>query len=127
VSFTPSLKGFQPGAHAFHVHERPDCGPGMSSGKPVAGLAAGAHYAGRHTAMGGMQMGNAHTHMTMAGDLPELVAMADGSVTLPVTKSGLTLAELRGKSVMIHSYGEQPSDPNKPKGGGARIACAVIP
>ena len=128
VSFTPSLKGFPPGPHAFHVHQKPDCGPAMSGGKPVAGLAAGAHYAGRQqAAVGGMQMGDTHAQMAMAGDLPELVAAADGSITKPVTKKGLTVDELHGKSVMIHAYGEQPPDPSKPKGGGARFACGIIP
>src|SRR4051812_31664303 len=62
VSFTPDLRGFGPGSHAFHIHEKPDCGPGMSNGRPVAGLAAGAHYngAGSHDGMAG------HGQMAMA-------------------------------------------------------------
>lgn len=125
VSFTPNLGGFAQGSHAFHVHENPDCGPGLSNGRKVAGLAAGAHYngPGSHDRMAG------HDQMAMAmrGDLPELVAAADGSMTRPVVKNDLTLAELHGRSVMIHEYGEQPSDPAQPTGGGARVACAVIP
>jgi Cu-Zn family superoxide dismutase len=125
VSFTPDLRGFGPGAHAFHVHEKPDCGPGASNGRPVAGLAAGAHYngAGGHDGMAG----HGQMAMAMRGDLPELMAAADGTVTKSVVKKDLTLAELHGRSVMIHEYGEQPSDPAKPKGGGARVACAIIP
>jgi Cu-Zn family superoxide dismutase len=124
VSFTPDLHGFAQGLHAFHVHEKPDCGAGTSGGKQVAGLAAGAHYAG---SMGGHGMSGHNMTMPMAGDLPELMASADGSITKPVVKPGLTLAELHGRSIMIHEYGEQPADPAKPKGGGARIACALIP
>lgn len=146
----PNLRGFGPGPHAFHVHQRPDCGPGMKDGKKIAGLAAGDHYDGStdHGAMtGGVHMAGgagghshaagghgptAHSHaghgqMAMRGDLPELVAAADGSITAPVRKQGLTLAELRGRSIMIHAHGEQPSDPSQAKGGGARIACAVVP
>lgn len=127
ISITPNLRGFAQGQHAFHVHEKPDCGPGVSNGKNVAGLAAGAHYNGAqmpgmagHDQMG--QMG-----MTMRGDLPELTAGAEGSITKAVTKTGLMLAELHGRSIMIYAYGEQPTDQAKPKGGGARVACAVIP
>lgn len=119
ISIMPNLRGFAPGPHAFHVHEKPDCGPAVQNGKHVAGLAAGGHYNGAG--------GHGHGHMAMRGDLPELTAAADGAVTMPIAKTGLTLAELRGRSVMIHEYGEHPADPKKPKGGGARIACAVIP
>jgi Cu-Zn family superoxide dismutase len=124
VSFTPDLRGFGQGAHAFHVHEKPDCGPGVSGGKKVAGLAAGAHYSG---AGGHGMAGHGQMAMAMLGDLPELMATADGGIAKAVVKNGLTLAELHGRSIMIHEYGEQPSDPAKPKGGGARVACAVIP
>jgi superoxide dismutase, Cu-Zn family len=125
VSFTPDLRGFGQGSHAFHVHEKPDCGPGASNGQKVAGLAAGAHYnrAGSH----GATPGHGQMAMAMRGDLPELTATPDGRMTKAVVKKDLTLAELHGRSVMIHEYGEQPPDPAKPKGGGARVACAVIP
>src|SRR4029078_6191943 len=46
VSFTPDVRWFGQGSHAFDVHEKPDCGPGVSNGRQVAGLAAGAHYNG---------------------------------------------------------------------------------
>ena len=120
VSFVPDLKGFKPGRHAFHVHENPDCGPGMANGKPVAGLAAGGHYMGsQHAAMS--MPGMAHDAMPMAGDLPDLLADKNGAITKAVEKKGLTLAELHGKSLMIHR------DASAKAGGGARIACAVIP
>ena len=38
---TPNLTGLPPGANAFHIHENPNCGAGMKSGKKVAGLMAG--------------------------------------------------------------------------------------
>ena len=125
VSFTPDRRGFGQGSHAFHVHEKPDCGPGVSNGRQVAGLAAGAHYNGASSRDG--MAGHGQMVIAMRGDLPELMATADGSMTKAVVKKDLTLAELHGRSVMIHEYGEQPSDPAKPRGGGARVACAVIP
>jgi len=41
---TPNLTGLPPGAHALHIHENPNCGAGMKSGKKVAGLIASGHY-----------------------------------------------------------------------------------
>ena len=38
---TPNLTGLPTGAHAFHIHEKPNCGAGMKSVKKVAGLMAG--------------------------------------------------------------------------------------
>lgn len=141
ITITPNLHGFTPGPHAFHIHLNPSCDPGMKDGKKVAGLAAGGHYMGMGDAANGMagmsgsdmkdkDMGMASgamgPQMKMRGDLPELTANADGTITAPVTKKGLTLAEFRNRSVIVHAYGETPSDPTLPKGGGARFACAVI-
>ena len=42
-------------------------------------------------------------------DLPDITAGTDG----------------RGRSIMVHRYGT--NDPGKPKGGGPRYACDVIP
>ena len=33
--FAPNLKGLTPGLHGFHVHQNPDCGPGVKNGKKV--------------------------------------------------------------------------------------------
>src|SRR5574342_1342925 len=44
LELVPMLSDLAPGTHGFHVHEKPDCGPGMKDGKPGAGLAAGGHY-----------------------------------------------------------------------------------
>jgi len=39
----------------------------------------------------------------------------------------LTLADLKGRSIMIHANGDNHSDtPKKLGGGGARVACGVI-
>src|SRR5208337_4334485 len=38
-----NLTGLPPGAHAFHIHQNPDCGPKEKDGVMVPGLAAGAH------------------------------------------------------------------------------------
>jgi len=125
IMLHPDIKGLAPGAHAFHIHQNGDCSPGMKGGKKVAGLAAGGHYgAGERGAAG--QGASGHGMHKPAGDLPELQVDVAGHAGTPVPVVSLSLAEIKGRSIMIHAYGETPTDPKLPKGGGARIACGVI-
>ena len=119
----PHLSGLLPGMHGFHIHQNPDCSPSVKDGKQVAALAAGGHLdpagTGRHEG----PYGNGHL-----GDLPTLYAGNDGNATLPVLAPRLKVADLKGHSVMIHAGGDNYSDqPEKLGGGGARVACGVIP
>lgn len=121
--FTPDLAGLAPGLHGFHVHENPDCGPGEKDGAMVPGLAAGGHYdpagTGRHEG----PYGEGHL-----GDLPPLYVDGDGRATLPVLAPRLKAADLKGRSLMIHAGGDNYADhPAKLGGGGARVACGVVP
>jgi Cu-Zn family superoxide dismutase len=118
VTITPKLEGLRPGKHAFHIHQNPDCGPAMEKGRMVAGLKAGGHY---DPTREGHKMGDHKPH----GDLRELMADADGTATKPVKSNKLKVAMVRGRSIMVHRFGE--NEPGKPKGGGARLACGVIP
>ena len=120
---TPKLSGLPPGQHGFHIHETGDCGPGMNEGKQAAGFAASGHYDPAHTKkhLGPL---SAAGHR---GDLPVLVVDSQGDATQPVTAPHLTVAQIRGRSVMIHAGGDNYSDTPLPLGGGgARIACGVI-
>lgn len=120
---TPNLKDLTPGNHAFHIHENPDCGPAMKDGKKVAGLKAGGHYNPTNVGHG---HGKKHGHgMTPHGDLPDITANADGMATKAVMTDKLKVDQIRGRAIMVHEFGT--SDPGKPKGGGGRFACAVIP
>ena len=121
--FTPRFTDLPPGIHGFHIHQNADCSAAMKEGKSVAGLAAGGHYdpakMGKHEG----PMGNGHL-----GDLPVLTVgpdgKAEGAVTAPHIK---TLAEIKGRSLMIHAGGDNYSDLPAPLGGGgARIACGII-
>ncbi len=120
--FTPALSGLAPGIHGFHVHEKPSCEAQEKDGKKVAALAAGGHYdpakSGRH----GTPWGDGHL-----GDLPPLFVEANGNASQPVLAPRLKMADLKGRSLMIHAGGDNHADhPAALGGGGARVACGVI-
>lgn len=122
LALTTNLKDLSPGAHGFHVHENPDCAVKEKDGKMTAGLAAGGHYdpdkSGKHEGPTG------HGHV---GDLPALTVGADGGAKLRLVAPRLKVADLKGRSLMIHAGGDNYSDQPQPLGGGgARIACGVV-
>lgn len=120
--FTPLLTGLTPGLHGFHVHQNPDCSAGMKEGKQVPGLAAGGHY---DPAMTGKHEG--HEGKGHLGDLPALTVGADGKAVTAVIALRLKMADVKGRSLMIHAGGDNYSDQPAPLGGGgARVACGVI-
>jgi superoxide dismutase, Cu-Zn family len=120
--FTPQLADLTPGVHGFHVHQNPDCAAGMKEGKPTPGLAAGGHYdpvaSGKHEG----PTGKGHL-----GDLPALTVGVDGKTTTAVVAPRLKIADMKGRSLMIHAGGDNYADQPAPLGGGgARVACGVI-
>jgi Cu-Zn family superoxide dismutase len=120
---TPKLSGLPPGEHGFHIHDKGDCGPGMNQGKPAAGFAAGGHYDPAHTQK---HLGPLST-AGHRGDLPVLVVDDGGDATKAVVAPHLTVEQIRGRAIMIHTGGDNYSDTPVPLGGGgARIACGVI-
>lgn len=117
-----SLSKLPPGQRGFHVHENPSCNPGTQDGKPVAGLGAGGHYDPGRT---GKHLGpNGAGHI---GDLPVLMVDANGQARTNITAKRLSVDALRGRSLMIHAGGDSYNEPPALGGGGARIACGVIP
>jgi superoxide dismutase, Cu-Zn family len=120
--FTPQLADLTPGLHGFHVHQNPDCSAGMKEGKQVPGLAAGGHY---DPAMTGKHEG--HEGKGHLGDLPALTVGADGKAVTAVIAPRLKMADVKGRSLMIHAGGDNYADQPAPLGGGgARAACGVI-
>jgi len=120
--FTPMLTGLTPGAHGFHVHQNADCAAAMKDGKQVPALAAGGHYdpAGANKHLGPQGAGH-------LGDLPAITVGADGKAVTAVVAARLKLADVKGRSLMIHAGGDNYSDQPVPLGGGgARVACGVI-
>jgi Cu-Zn family superoxide dismutase len=122
VSFKVAVSGLPQGQRGFHVHEKGDCGPAMKDGKMTAGVAAGAHYdpEGKKSHKGPKGAGH-------KGDLPALNASAKGDVNQAVTAPHLKLADVQGRSLVIHEGGDNYSDTPESGGGKGRIACGVIP
>jgi Cu-Zn family superoxide dismutase len=88
----------------------------------VAALGAGGHLDPAGTGRHGEPWGDGHL-----GDLPALVVAADGSADMPVLAPRLKLADVRGRSLMVHAGGDNHSDhPQALGGGGARVACGII-
>ena len=121
TSFKVSVKGLPAAQRGFHVHEKGDCGPGMKDGKMEAGIAAGGHYdqEGHESHKG--PKGKGHK-----GDLPLLKGSASG-IEQTVTAPRLKLADIKGRSIVIHEGGDNYSDTPENGGGKGRVACGVIP
>jgi Cu-Zn family superoxide dismutase len=120
--FTPALSGLAPGLHGFHVHQNPACGAQEKDGKMVPGLAAGGHYDPAQTNLHATPWGDGHL-----GDLPPLFVDADGNASQPVLAPRLKMADMKGRSLMVHAGGDNHSDHPAPLGGGgARVVCGVV-
>lgn len=120
---TPALSGLSPGAHGFHVHQNGSCAPATKDGKAIAAGAAGGHLDPEGRSGHGAPWGDGHL-----GDLPALFVAEDGQATQPVLAPRLQLSDLAGHALMIHAGGDNYADAPAPLGGGgARIACGVVP
>jgi Cu-Zn family superoxide dismutase len=122
--FTPSLTQLPPGLHGFHVHENASCAPATKDGTATAALGAGGHFDPKGTKHHGEPWGDGHL-----GDLPALYVAPDGTAVYPVLAPRMkSLAEIRGRSLMVHAGADNHADHPMPLGGGgARMACGVIP
>lgn len=121
--FTPALTSLTPGLHGFHVHQNPDCKPKEKDGKMVPALGAGGHYDPAKTNRHGAPWGDGHL-----GDLPALYVDAGGNAAQPVLAPRLKMADLAGRSLMIHVGGDNHADHPAPLGGGGpRVACGLTP
>ncbi|MES1204752.1 MAG: superoxide dismutase [Cu-Zn] SodC [Pseudomonadota bacterium] len=122
VEMAVELTGLTPGEHGFHLHENGSCEPADKDGKKTPGQAAGPHWDPDATKAHKGPGGGGHK-----GDLPKLTVPEGGKVKAKLPLTGLTIAELAGKSLMIHAGGDNYSDTPKPLGGGGdRIVCGVI-
>lgn len=103
--------------HGFHVHEKGDCS------------APDASSAGGHFNPAGVAHGKFSAAVHHAGDLPSLVADANGRARLDFALPGATLdagpGSIMGHSVVVHGAADDFT--TQPSGNsGARVACGVI-
>ena len=122
--FVPNLHlpGATAGEHGFHMHEFPSCGAKGPDGKTGAGLAAGGHYDPEKTGHHLGPKGKGHL-----GDLPSLTFDDKGSAYAAEAAPRLKVDDLRGHALVIHAGGDNYDDNPPLGGGGARIACGVVP
>jgi Cu-Zn family superoxide dismutase len=110
----PDLNGLEPGPIGLHIHENPSCAA-STDGAP--GMGAGSHYDPEGKGAHKGPYGDGHK-----GDLPVLIVEQDGSATIPSLAPHLKLADLEGRSLMVHAgkddYGSSP--------GGGRAYCGII-
>ena len=123
IELDTNLKGLPAGEHGFHLHENGNCAPADKEGVKTAGQSAGAHYDPDATKAHKGPGGGGHK-----GDLPKLEVSEKGTSKAKLQVAGLKLEDVAGRALMIHDGGDNYSDQPKPLGGGgARIACGVVP
>jgi len=115
VLLTPALHDLPPGMHGFQVHQNPLC--------VNYGMAAGGHFDPEKTdEHKGPYNGSGHL-----GDLPALFVDDDGRAKMPMVAPRLKLADIAGRSLIIHEGEDNYADfPERQGGEGGRIACGVI-
>jgi superoxide dismutase, Cu-Zn family len=121
-----SLTGIVAGQHGLHLHEKGDCAPGPIQGAVAAAGAAGGHFDPDATGVHAGPTGEGHR-----GDLPvlEITTVESGKpFAIELLAPRLTLADVKGRALIIHAGGDTYTDTPAPLGGGgARIACGVVP
>jgi Cu-Zn family superoxide dismutase len=116
LKISAQVSGLTPGAHGFHIHESGDC-------SAADAMSAKGHFNPDAKAHG--DPGRPEHH---AGDMPNLLANAQGEATYSFELMGATLSDLTdilGRNVVVHAdpddYKSQPAG-NSDK----RVACGVI-
>jgi Cu-Zn family superoxide dismutase len=118
VLVSADLEGLAPGAHGFHIHETGACSPDFD--------AAGGHYNPGGTGHGVLDAGGFH-----AGDLPNVLAGADGNARADFFTPNVTLADgaanslfdADGSAIIVHV---NPDSYGADAGAGGRVACGVV-
>jgi Cu-Zn family superoxide dismutase len=114
-------KGLPPGKHGLHIHRDGSCGIGKVNDKDAPAGAAGPHFDPANTGKHLGPDGAGH-----AGDLPNLEVKEDGTGTLKASSQKFKLADLKGRTVVVHANPDNYTDDPPLGGSGGRIACGVI-
>jgi len=120
VKIVVGLHGLPPGRHGFHFHNVGRC-------EPPAFASAGGHFNPLSKQHGFVNPQGIH-----AGDMPNLIVAADGTVRVEVYAAHVTLGDgpnslyhPGGTALVVHaSADDEATDPAG--NSGARIACGVI-
>jgi Cu-Zn family superoxide dismutase len=115
-----SVSGLSPGQHGMHIHENGAC------------VVPGFESAGSHFNPGSKKHGLLNPEGPHAGDMPNLVAEADGSADTTFTVPASLLAPGSGsmmgaqnRAFVIHADpDDQKTDPSG--NSGSRVVCGVI-
>ena len=117
VTVVATVSGLSPGPHGFHIHEKGDC-------SAPDGMSAGGHFNPTSKPHGDPGAPDHHV-----GDMPMLVADANGNATLTARLTPMSIGsgpnDILAKAVIVH---KDPDDfKTQPTGNsGARVACGVI-
>jgi Cu-Zn family superoxide dismutase len=123
VDITVTVSGLKPGMHGVHLHAVGKCEPDFT--------AAGGHF---DPGPAGNTDPDAN-HPFHMGDIPNLQVGANGSGTMKVTTSRVTLSDgplslfdADGSAIIIHGNPDQgiTGEPKSGVSGGPRVACGVI-
>ena len=116
------LHNLPTGFHGTHIHEYGDLSPLKKGDKIIAAGKAGQHYDPENAGFHGHPNGYGHR-----GDLPKIHADEYGTSQQTLYAPRLSLDEIKGRSIVIHRYGDNYSDTPLPNGGGKeRIAGGII-
>ena len=120
------VRGLLPGRNSLHIHQFRSCDPAVDKGRLVPGAAAGPHWdptgVMAHGGHGSLGHGTHGAHGTGGqvlplGDLPDLIANADGVSTSVVAATRLSsLSQILGRSVIVHRGVDGP-----------KFACGLLP
>ena len=121
------VRGLDPGAHGFHVHETGSCAPADADGDGTAepAGAAGGHFNPEGSPHGAPSDPRDERH---AGDLGNVTA-GDGRSAVGTLTDGVLAFDgptgIVGRAMMVHSGRDDLT--SQPGGdAGARVACGVI-
>ena len=108
-----SATNLTPGTYGFHIHETNVLTPLVKEdGSQVIGGMAGGHWDPDKTGLHLGPEGNGHR-----GDLPQLVVDKNGIINSIITNTKIQLADIKGKSFMVHGNPDNYSDTPLPLGG----------
>lgn len=132
VRITVKAHGLEPGFHGLHFHQIGKCEPNSTA--PTGGEPGDFKSAGGH-----LQVGDSNSHPA-SGDLTSLQVRTDGNAELVTTTDSVTVQDLQGKALMVHSDEDNFGNiPERYHGGagpdeetmstgdaGGRVACGVV-